>query len=49
MSGLSLMCCNRGSEESMSGESGHPCLMPLLLAKELEATPFTLIVAVGVE
>lgn len=51
MSGLSLMCCKRGSNEIIkrSGESGHPCLVPLLILKGLEVTPFTLTVAMGEE
>ncbi|MEE6526289.1 hypothetical protein FKM82_026842 [Ascaphus truei] len=49
MSGLFRMCAARGSTHSAnsSGDSGHPCLVPLFMWNCSEGKPWCLTLAVG--
>lgn len=49
MSGFCLTCPKNGSSEraNRSGESRHPCRVPLVIEKDSEVTPLALTLAVG--
>lgn len=51
MSGFNLIVDRKGSREKANnrGDKGHPCLVPFVIGKGLDKTPFAFTCAVGVE